>query len=150
MSFSIFISYSTKNLDWVNKLRVALESLDVDVFIAETSIRGGERLEAKITTAIQTCDQVVVLWSEHAKGSEWVAPEIAAAKALAKPVIPFVLDAECVLPPFIRDLKYISICHGVEKAMEQLKEAVASAQAKKSRQEVGALTMIVGFLLMAA
>ncbi len=133
MSFNIFVSYSTHDLDDVRLLQEQLINTGINVFVAEHSIHAGEHLAPKIVDAIQKCDLFIVLWSQNAKDSEWVAQEIGQAGALRKSILPLVLTEGLSLPGFIKDLKYLPVFVNKQAAVLQAREVILNAYQEKRK-----------------
>lgn len=160
MAFEVFVSYSTSDLESVEALRDLLRNSDIQVFVAEHSIKPSENLSSTLTAAIRRCDLFMVLWSGNAKGSEWVMQEIGQAKALNKKILPLVLEENLELPGFIQDLKYLPVYKGHDNALKQAqdlvmaeyktkKEAEQLAQRKKSEGQALAFLGVSALLLWA-
>ena len=91
MGFSVFVSYSTKDISHARKIKLLLERASSEVFLSEYSLSPGSQLDQAIMQAIEGCDLFLLLWSSNARFSEWVPQEIGVAKAHKKPVIPVML-----------------------------------------------------------
>lgn len=115
----VFVSYSSKDLADVEALKASLADGPIDIFVAENSVRPSESLAAEIKTAIKSCHLFVVVWSNHAKSSDWVSQEVGQAIALGKTILPIVLEGRMGLPGFMSDLKYISAEGNRKEAIEQ-------------------------------
>jgi len=135
MAFEIFVSYSTVDLKSVEALRDLLKNSEIQVFVAEHSIKPSENLSLALTAAIRRCDLFMVLWSGNAKGSEWVMQEIGQAKALNKKILPLVLEEKLELPGFIQDLKYLSVYKDHEKALNEARDFVMGVYNEKKEAE---------------
>jgi TIR domain-containing protein len=148
MDFKVFISYSTKELNHVERLQNQIKNTNIKVFVAEHSIQPGENLPLKISNAIATCDVFILLWSKNAAGSEWVSQEIGKAHSLGKFVIPIILDKGRSLPAFIKDLKYYLIDDKNENSFNSIREQVLSLYEQKVQKKKNSLTLIgIGALL---
>ena len=76
VAFSVFISYSTKDLSRARQIKRLLEGTGSKVFLAEYSLPPGSELGQAILGAIKECDLFLLLWSSNAKSSEWVPQEV--------------------------------------------------------------------------
>ena len=157
MSFNVFISYSTQDLEHVDRLRQQLEATPVAVFIAEHSVHPGNELSSKISKAIQECDLFVLLWSSNAKNSDWVSQEIGRADALGKKILPLMLTEGLSLPGFINGLKWLPVFSNPKFALEQARQIIASeyqlkidiAHLQKEQEQKNALALMgIGALLL--
>jgi hypothetical protein len=133
MNYSVFISYSTKDLGIVTYVKNLLENYSIKVYVAEYTAPPGVDLTNHIKDSINSCDLFILLWSSNSKKSEWVTQEIALANANNKPIIPVVLEPNLELPVFIKNLKYLEAYTNPQQAFEYLRRYVYEAADKKSR-----------------
>ena len=147
MAFKVFISYSTRDLARTKQVKQLLEGAGAQVFVAEYSVAPGTDLARKIIAAIKGCDLFVLLWSHHAKNSEWVPQEIGIAKGCGKPVIPVVLHRSADVTGFLKGLKYLPLYKDPKKALTWLQRNVAMQAFEKGQREGVAWLGISGVLL---
>lgn len=148
MAYSVFISYSTRDLATANSLASWINHAGASAFIAEYAVAPGGPLSHDILSAIKGCDLFLLLWSDSARGSEWVPQEIGVAKGADKPVMPVVLHAGIELPGFIRDLKYLALYQNPQAAAEWLHAHVVQQIDAKNRSAWGAMA-VVGAIVLA-
>jgi uncharacterized protein YjbI with pentapeptide repeats len=94
---SVFISYSSEDLAFVQKLRDALQQEGVWCWFAPDSLRSGDFFKARIDQAIRQCDKLLVVFSKSARASTWVKYEVELARQKEKKqkqtvIIPISLD----------------------------------------------------------
>lgn len=119
------------------------------MFLADSSVLPGEALEANIVRAIEQCDLFVLLWSVHAKGSEWVPQEIGVARGCKRPIIPIVLHESANPTGFLRGTKYLPLYRDPAKGLAWLKEHVfEAATAKQQREGLAWLGIGAAFLYL--
>jgi hypothetical protein len=147
MAFKVFISYSTRDSTRTEQVKQLLAATGAQVFVAEYSVVPGTELARAIINAIKSCDLFVLLWSHHAKKSEWVPQEIGIAKGCNKPVIPVVLHPSADLPGFLKGLKYLPLYKDPRKALAWLQTNVAAQAAEKHNLEGVAWLGVAGVLL---
>lgn len=135
MAYKVFLSYSTHDLTLVNQIKQRLTSTAVSVFVAEYSVAPGQPLSATIINEIKTCDLFILLWSQSAKGSEWVPQEIGVATSAGKTIVPVLLEKDLALPGFLKEHKYLSAYDDPAAALEWLTKEVygRATQAAKSQ-----------------
>lgn len=133
MSYSVFISYSTNDLEVVNHVKLLLEKYGINVYVAEYTAPPGVDLTNHIKNSITNCNLFVLLWSSSAKKSEWVTLEIALANANNKTIIPVILEPNLELPVFIKNLKYLEAYTNPQQAFDYLRRYVYEAADKKSK-----------------
>lgn len=92
----VFISYSTKNLDFANAALHLLKSEGISTWIAPNDIPAGSRYAYVINDAIKNSACVLLLLSEHSQSSEWVDREIERAINYKKTIISMHID-DCEL-----------------------------------------------------
>jgi len=151
MPLKAFISYSSKDMPIVEQIRKTLEASDIDVFVAEDSIKPGEILKDSIIKNIKESDMFVLLWSKNATDSDYVKQEIGAALGVNKLIVPFVLNKGIPLPEFIRDIKYIPAYENIGKAFKTLQEIISGkAKEKQEIEKKENIKNAVGIAILAA
>jgi hypothetical protein len=76
--FDVFVSYSSADRDWANKVQNILRSSgqNYSIFFDYQSLRAGDDWESKIQSSLENSRSLVLIWSEHAKTSDWVTREL--------------------------------------------------------------------------
>jgi hypothetical protein len=77
---STFISYSTKDQAFAERLYADLQGHGVRCWFAPEDIKGGKKLRDQIDEAIQSYDRLLLILSADSMHSEWVKTEIANAR----------------------------------------------------------------------
>jgi uncharacterized protein YjbI with pentapeptide repeats len=78
--YSCFISYSTKDQDFADRLHADLQNKGVRCWFSPHDIQGGKKLHEQIDEAIRLHDKLLLILSPHSMESEWVNSEIAKAR----------------------------------------------------------------------
>jgi hypothetical protein len=78
--YSCFISYSTQDDAFAQRLHNDLQGKGVRCWFAPEHIKGGEKLYPQIDQAIRLHDKLLLILSEHSMHSEWVMTEIRRAR----------------------------------------------------------------------
>ncbi len=78
---SVFISYSTKDQDFADRLYDGLQERGVRCWFAPHDIQGGRKVHEQIDEAIRVYDKLLLILSEASMNSPWVKNEIANARA---------------------------------------------------------------------
>jgi hypothetical protein len=78
--YSCFISYSTKDQDFADRLYADLQNRGVRCWFAPHDIQGGKKIHEQIDEAIRRYDKLLLILSESSMNSEWVKTEIANAR----------------------------------------------------------------------
>jgi uncharacterized protein YjbI with pentapeptide repeats len=78
--YSCFISYSTKDQDFAERLYADLQSKGVRCWFAPHDIQGGKKIHEQIDEAIRLYDRLLLVLSPNSMNSEWVNTEIAKAR----------------------------------------------------------------------
>src|SRR5271157_3789908 len=78
--YSCFISYSTRDQDFAERLHADLQAKGVRCWFAPHDIKGGRKLHEQIDEAIRLHDKLLLILSEHSMSSKWVKTEIANAR----------------------------------------------------------------------
>jgi tetratricopeptide (TPR) repeat protein len=88
---SVFISHATEDDPVVKKIRKALESLSILVWVDSQGLTPGDKLTPKVQKAIENHEHLIAVLSVNAINSTWVKKEIEYALGLNKKVIPVML-----------------------------------------------------------
>ena len=78
--YSCFISYSTKDQDFADRLYADLQNKGVRCWFAPHDVQGGRKLHEQIDEAIRLHDKLLLILSPYSMESEWVKTEIAKAR----------------------------------------------------------------------
>jgi hypothetical protein len=123
----IFISYSRKDKDFVDKLVRDLENSGFSVWIDREDIRGGDSWRKSIVDAIRSCDIFVLVLSPNSVASVNVAKEVSIADSDKARIIP-VIYQKCQISA---DMEYqlasvqqISMVEDYQHGLRQLTQAV--------------------------
>ena len=85
----VFISYSSIDYEYANKVYQALTQNGINCWIATKDIHGGQNFSEKIMDAIAECKVFCLLLSENSDKSPHVGSELTKAFSLRKTIIPF-------------------------------------------------------------
>src|SRR2546428_405222 len=129
--YEIFVSYSTKDLQWAEYLRQFLTDAQAHVFVAEYDLPPGQSLSKEIIQRIDGCDLFILLWSRHSDMSHYVHAEVFHAKARQKRILPIMLQPGLRLPDLLADLKYLPVDQNAQGALEWLKSHISQSAAQK-------------------
>jgi CRP-like cAMP-binding protein len=77
--YSCFISYSTKDQDFVERFHADLQNKGVRCWFAPHDLPIGGKILDEIDAAIRVTEKVVLILSEHSIRSDWVEDEVKAA-----------------------------------------------------------------------
>lgn len=72
--YDVFISYSSADREWAKNVEELLGNRRV--FFDQSSLRAGDDWAEKIRNALQRSRNLILLWSDTAKASNWVSQEI--------------------------------------------------------------------------
>ena len=103
----IFISHSWEDNDLSKYLAENLEKSGVSIWIDYSSLKYGDSLPKKISKALDWCDTLILLWSEHSSKSRWVSMEWEVALTMNKRIIPCIID-KTPLPSILSPYLYVS------------------------------------------
>lgn len=77
--YSCFISYSSKNQDFAERLYTDLQGQGVRCWFAPEDLKIGDKTRERIDESIQLHDKLLLVLSEHSVMSQWVEHEVEAA-----------------------------------------------------------------------
>jgi uncharacterized protein YjbI with pentapeptide repeats len=78
--YSCFISYSTKDEEFAQRIHADLQNKGVRCWFAPHHIQGGKKIHEQIDEAIRVYDRLLLILSEHSMKSDWVETEISKAR----------------------------------------------------------------------
>ena len=76
---SCFISYSSKNQDFAQRLHADLQNKGVRCWFAPEDMKIGDKIRDRIDQSIRIHDKLLLVLSEHSINSDWVEDEVEAA-----------------------------------------------------------------------
>jgi hypothetical protein len=97
----VFISHSAEDSDIALKVKYRLEKLGVEAWCYESDILFGDRIPSEIERGIRECDCLLVVLSDSAQESEWVARELGLALELhaeRDEELPIIIGVQCGRP----------------------------------------------------
>jgi uncharacterized protein YjbI with pentapeptide repeats len=74
--YSCFISYSSKDQEFADRLYEGLQNKGVRCWFAPHDIQGGRKIHEQLDEAIRVHDKLLLILSEHSMNSDWVKTEI--------------------------------------------------------------------------
>lgn len=92
METFVFISHSTKDKEYADKVCEYLEEHGINCWISPRNIHAGDNYATQIVSALKTCEAVVFLASENTNASGHVSNEIGLAFDHKKTIIPFRIE----------------------------------------------------------
>ena len=104
----VFISYSRKDLSFVEHLAEDLKAFGLEVWYDLSGLDGGTRWGREIQAAIQRSQIFVVVLSPNSIDSEWVEKEFMYANSLKRKIIPL-LYQPCETPMWFINLHFIDV-----------------------------------------
>ncbi len=76
--YQVFISYSSKDREWARRMEQDLKARGVNkIFLDERTLETGRPWEPALKAAVRASRHLLVLWSQNASKSQWVAAEMA-------------------------------------------------------------------------
>ncbi len=91
----VFISWSkAKSMEFAIKTKELLETVcpQIEAFVSEIDINGGEDVQEKIIEKIIECEKLVLCFTKENKRAPWLLFEAGYARGLKKTVIPILFD----------------------------------------------------------
>jgi uncharacterized protein YjbI with pentapeptide repeats len=79
--YSVFISYSTKDQEFADRIYADLQARGVRCWFAPHDIQGGRKVHEQIDEAIKVHDKLLLILSDASMNSNWVKTEIANVRA---------------------------------------------------------------------
>jgi len=137
----IFISYSTKDIVYAEKLINALRREGFNPWVDMDGLGAGTYWQDRLHKQIKTCDAYILIMSHNARASKWVPDELVAAKSSGKSIFPLRLDdAELFLA--LQTIQYEDV-RGGKMPSEEFYERLAKVtpRKKKASQKVDSIRL---------
>ncbi|MBS3061555.1 MAG: toll/interleukin-1 receptor domain-containing protein [Candidatus Diapherotrites archaeon] len=145
MTFNIFISYSTKDIETAKRQQNYFSQIQgTRVFLSESSLILGQLSDVFINE-IKKCDLFIVLYSKNSQNSTYVQQEIGVAKGNGKLVIPVLLDAEAKPDAMLQGISYLSI-YDEEKRNTQMPRLYQYITQETQKKATGETLLFLGAL----
>lgn len=132
----IFISYSRKDEEYVNRLVESLENEGFEVWI-DRALLTGDTWTQVINHKIDTCDAFVVVMTDSSKESKWVNREVLYALQEGKKIFPLLLQGKLWM--LLQDFNYFKVTDGLtpdRKFFKDIEKTVPRSEAwLKSQRE---------------
>lgn len=119
----VFISYSSKDTEAANAVRMVLQQNGIDCWMAPESIPMGGDYSNAIPNAVEECDLFLLILSKNSQESNWVPKELDLAITYNKQIIPFQIEKGNLTKPFnfrLTNVQRIEAFHNLETAYSQL------------------------------
>lgn len=121
---SVFLSHTSIDKPFVEKLANDLRRVGVNVWFDKWEIKVGESLTWKIEQGIRGNEHLIIVLSPEAISSEWVRSELGAAWAKQmqqkKVVVLPILYRDCDIPLFLLDRKYADFRSDYQDGFKEL------------------------------
>src|SRR5271157_4896434 len=110
-AMTVFLSHSTKDADFVEKLAIALEASGFTPWLCEVDIEKGANFVSKINEGLAQSQMALLVWSPDAAKSDWTEQEwtslLAQQVAEHKIRLAIVMLRDHPLPPLLRTSNWI-------------------------------------------
>lgn len=132
MKYDIFLSYSREDFEYGDVLSERFSSNGFTVFFDRKDLQGGQDFANIISSAIDSCNVVLYLYSQNSEQSRWVQNEINYAVSLNKQIIVLNIGAQLNETLFSRQAE-LSKCEIInvkdfsEEELERVVETVLSS-----------------------
>ena len=115
--YDIFLSHSSLDIDFTNKLHSLLEKAGFHIWYDEKKLTSNTHLLSDLPKYIGNSESFIVVLSKNSCDSTWVQDEYGYARDLQKnkelkAIIPIVID-DCTLPGFFNNYKWIDCKEGL-------------------------------------
>ena len=129
-----FVSYSRKDLAFVQKLVKDLKAGGASVWLDKSDIAAGTEWDRAVQNALTSCQQMLLVLSPTSAASDNVLDEITVAIRTRKTILP-ILYQDCEVPIRVSRLQYIDFRGDYSEAIEDLLRQLKSHQAGLSHAQ---------------
>lgn len=125
----VFISYSHKDFEFVNRLAIELIRANVHVWVDKWEMKVGDSLLTRVQEAIEDADALLVVLSKASVKSAWCKKELNSGllrELEEKRVValPLLLE-KCTIPIFLREKVYADFTKGFREGLRTTVESLA-------------------------
>ena len=136
MMRTVFISYSSTDKEFVDRLSSDLKILGLGVWLDRWEIKVGDSIISKVNDGLARNDYLIVVLSPDSINSNWVRKEVfsilmSEINSGKVKILP-VLYKQCEVPILLLDKKYADFSISYDKGLEELAQSVASEENNNS------------------
>ena len=126
----IFLSHSSKDKTFVEKLAKDILALDVEVWLDKWEMKVGDSLFDKIEEGLETSDYLIVILSKNSVNSLWVRKELNAflcdeISSKNVKILPVLID-DCNIPIFLREKLYADFREDYASGFQMLVDVITN------------------------
>ncbi|MCM1499637.1 MAG: TIR domain-containing protein [Clostridium sp.] len=135
---SVFISYSSKDIEMVSRIVEELDLMGVPYWKAPEMIPAGSSYAREIPQAIQSCNVFLLVLSPFSQASIWVEKEIDNAICNRKTIIPFKIrevELNDTFRFYLNNVQMISYPENHQRAFDELKKQFMQIMPELSEAE---------------
>ncbi len=122
----VFLSHSTKDKAFVEKLAGLLRAEEIEPWLCEVDLDIGHDLPVEISKGLKECELVVLVWSPEAAASPWTEIEWSAALhrevSESRTVLAVLMLRDCALPEILRSKIFADARTDPEKGLRDIVE----------------------------
>jgi CheY-like chemotaxis protein len=143
----VFISHSSKDKTFVDRLATDLKNAGIDVWFDKWEIGVGDSIVEKINAGLKESDYVAVVLSRNSVNSRWVQQELNAAyiASLDKQnnmVLPILIEYYVEIPPLIRDRRYADFRTDYNTGLNALLEVLCHFPKRMIRKKLAKISSL--------
>lgn len=132
----VFISYSVKDREVVDRIVAALKEDGHDIWMDALRLKPGDNISAKIEEGLNQAEALIVVISENSFRSPWVQQEFSAIalqqiSKRERKIIPVKIDQSAV-PSYLADRVYLDLSKDPDQGLLQLREALRASTRESS------------------
>jgi len=135
----IFISYSSKDKDFVSKLASEIENQGYSIWLDEKELIAGDYLPKTVGKAIETSKVSIIVLSRHSISSKWVQYEISQATSRMikgqMRLIPVLID-DTVMPPELTGLVFVDFRKSFDEGLRKVSTALDHEASKYDLRKI--------------
>lgn len=123
-----FISYSSKDRKFVERLATDLSGNNLDIFFDKWEIKVGDSIVEKINSGLKKMTELVIVLSKESVKSNWVKKELSTAvmkklKNKSIRILPVLIE-KCDIPSIINDLQFADFTDAYETGLISLTDSL--------------------------
>lgn len=149
MSKRLFLSYSSKDLPFADRLATDLSNLGMDLWFDRFQVAVGDSIPGKIAEGLATCDSFLIILSPESVRSNWVFTELNTAiqeKCAGKldSIYPLLLQ-KCRIPSLLRHIRYADFTQHYDLGFKELAISLGLQRVSSDRERL-LISLIEGLI----
>ncbi len=149
MNMKVFLSHSTKDKEFVQKLAQQLQAVGIEPWLCEVDVSLGDDFVEAIERGLREADVTVLIWSPDAAASPWTGKEwrsvLAREVKESRTRLGLLLLREATIPELLRTKHHIDARTNPQQSIQDVVKWLLQLRDMRQFETMGAASFIVGY-----